>query len=50
MEGKLNLKLNVVDENGCELTDGRSLLYQTTYTVRYVEKRWSKSNFQKFEI
>ncbi|CAH3116002.1 unnamed protein product, partial [Pocillopora meandrina] len=43
MEGKLNLKLNVVDENGCELTDGRSLLYQTTYTVRWKEVvQWVK--------
>ena len=39
MEGKLDLKLNVVDENGCELTDKKPYLYQTTDTVRYVTKQ-----------
>ena len=41
MEGKLDLKLNVVDENGCELTDKKPYLYQTTDKVRYVTKQLS---------
>lgn len=47
MEGKLDLKLNVVDENGCELTDKKPYLYQTTDTVRYVTKQLSENNFQR---
>lgn len=38
MDGKIDLQLNVVDENGCELTDKKPYLYQTTCTVRYVDK------------
>ncbi|PFX22524.1 hypothetical protein AWC38_SpisGene12961 [Stylophora pistillata] len=43
LEGKLDLQLNVVDQNGCELTDKKPHLYQTTHTVRWKEVvQWVK--------
>ena len=38
MDGKVCLQLNVVDENGCELTEEGPHLFQTTDGVRYVGK------------
>ncbi len=38
MEGKVDLQLNVVDENGCELTEEGPHLFQTTDKIRYAEE------------
>ena len=38
MERALDLQLNVVDENGCELTGEGPHLFQTTDTIRYVNE------------
>ena len=38
MEGNVRLQLNIVDENGCELTEQGPHLFHTTDGVRYVGK------------
>ncbi|XP_078352684.1 non-lysosomal glucosylceramidase-like [Oculina patagonica] len=43
MEGKVDLQLNVVDENGCELTEEGPHLFQTTDKIRWKEvTQWVK--------
>ena len=38
MEGKICLQLNIVNENGCELTEQGPHLFKTTDGVRYEDK------------